>query len=82
MNEKEFEAFIVKSNYIKPKTGNVLISAPLITDIYFKNTILFLTEHNYQGSFGLVLNRPHKKNYMRFLQVLSKKTFLFLMVVL
>lgn len=38
--------------------GDVLVAEPFMKDPNFKRTVVYLTEHNEQGSFGLVLNRP------------------------
>lgn len=40
------------------KTGDILIAEPFMKDPNFKRTVVLLTEHNEEGSFGLVLNRP------------------------
>jgi len=36
--------------------GQVLLSEPFLNDPYFKRTVIFLCEHNEEGSFGFVLN--------------------------
>lgn len=38
--------------------GRVLISEPFLSDQYFKRSIVYLTEHNEEGSLGFVLNKP------------------------
>lgn len=43
---------------IKPKAGRILISDPFLSDAYFKRSVVFLTEHNKNGSVGFVLNKP------------------------
>lgn len=40
------------------KTGDILIAEPFMKDPNFKRTVILLTEHNKEGSFGLVLNKP------------------------
>jgi len=55
--ELDFDFFSVGKN-IEPKQGRVLISEPFLSDIYFKRSIVFLTEHNEQGTVGFVLNKP------------------------
>ena len=40
-----------------PGKGRVLISEPFLTDRFFNRTIVFLTEHNAQGTIGFILNR-------------------------
>ena len=55
--ELNYDFFSVGKN-IEPKQGRVLISEPFLSDIYFKRSIVFLTEHNDQGTVGFVLNKP------------------------
>jgi len=38
--------------------GNILISEPFLADNYFRRSIVYLTEHNDEGSLGFVLNKP------------------------
>ena len=40
----------------KPAKGQVLLAEPFLNDPYFKRTVIFLCEHNDDGSFGFVLN--------------------------
>lgn len=40
------------------KQGMLLIAAPVLNDPNFSRTILLLCEHNEEGTFGLILNRP------------------------
>jgi len=40
------------------KKGRVLISEPFLNDHYFRRSVVYLTEHNKDGSFGFVLNKP------------------------
>jgi putative transcriptional regulator len=41
-----------------PQTGNLLISEPFLQDENFVRSVVLLCEHNSEGSFGLVLNKP------------------------
>jgi putative transcriptional regulator len=41
---------------VTPEKGNVLLAEPFMNDPYFKRTVIFLCEHNTEGSFGFVLN--------------------------
>ncbi|MBO6517707.1 MAG: YqgE/AlgH family protein [Bacteroidia bacterium] len=41
---------------MKPAAGKILISDPFLRDPNFARTIVFLTEHTENGSFGFVLN--------------------------
>jgi len=38
--------------------GRILIAEPFLNDTYFKRSVVFITEHNEQGSVGFVLNKP------------------------
>ena len=48
----------IKSNNIQPSRGKILISEPLMGDFYFKRSVVLLAEHNEEGSFGLIMNKP------------------------
>lgn len=48
----------IKSNSLKPSKGKILISEPFLTDYYFKRSVVLLAEHNDEGSFGLIINKP------------------------
>lgn len=43
-------------NEQKPGKGKILISAPLLTD-YFKRSVIYLTEHDENGSVGFIINK-------------------------
>ncbi len=38
--------------------GTVLISEPFLRDNYFRRSVVYLAEHNKDGSLGFVLNKP------------------------
>lgn len=38
--------------------GEFLVSMPALNGDYFKDTVTFLIEHNKEGAFGLVINKP------------------------
>jgi len=44
----------------QPERGDLLISEPFLPDPNFERTVIFLCEHDDQGSFGFVLNKPSK----------------------
>ncbi len=48
----------IKTNEIKPARGKLLISEPFLLDDYFKRSVILLAEHNKDGTFGLILNKP------------------------
>jgi len=41
-----------------PEKGRLLISEPFLPDPNFERTVVLLCEHNEEGSFGFVLNKP------------------------
>jgi putative transcriptional regulator len=50
--------FFRYSNKLKPERGRLLISEPFLPDPNFERTVVLLCEHNEEGSFGFVLNKP------------------------
>ncbi|MGK7395322.1 MAG: YqgE/AlgH family protein [Candidatus Cyclobacteriaceae bacterium M3_2C_046] len=48
---------------LKPKKGDLLISEPFLPDPNFVRTVVLLCEHNEDGSFGFVLNKPSLLKY-------------------
>lgn len=50
------------SNNIEPENGTVLVSEPFLSDNYFSRSVIYLCEHNQDGSFGFVLNKYIEKN--------------------
>lgn len=56
---KEIDRFIqIKSNNLKPAKGRILLSEPFMGDFYFGRSVILLAEHNEEGSFGVILNKP------------------------
>ncbi len=51
---------------IDPIAGVLLISDPFLRDPNFMRTVIFLCEHNANGSFGFVLNRPFEQTLDEF----------------
>ncbi len=50
--------FFRYNNKLKPEKGRLLISEPFLPDPNFERTVVLLCEHNDDGSFGFVLNKP------------------------
>jgi putative transcriptional regulator len=50
--------FFKYNNKLKPEKGRLLISEPFLPDPNFERTVVLLCEHNEEGSFGFVLNKP------------------------
>jgi len=56
---KEIDRFIqIKTNNILPDKGKILLSEPFMGDYYFGRAVVLLAEHNDEGSFGVILNKP------------------------
>ena len=47
-----------ESNLPTPHAGDLLISEPFLQDENFSRSVVLLCEHNSEGSFGLVFNKP------------------------
>jgi len=43
---------------LKPTKGMLLISEPILSDFYFNRSVVLLADHNEDGSFGLIINKP------------------------
>ena len=55
--ELNIDFFHIVNDSVAEK-GNILISEPFLADTYFRRSIVYLTEHNEEGSLGFVLNKP------------------------
>jgi putative transcriptional regulator len=49
---------IMETSIIKPHQGIILISEPSLRDFYFRQSVVLLAEHNDEGSFGIIVNKP------------------------
>jgi len=49
--------FFSTNNLIKPERGDLLISEPYLPDPNFERTVVYLCEHDENGTFGFVLNK-------------------------
>jgi putative transcriptional regulator len=45
-------------NKVELQKGRLLISEPFMDDPNFKRSVVLLTEHNKDGAFGFILNKP------------------------
>lgn len=52
------DLFNLPEQKLGAKTGRLLVSEPFMQDPYFKRSVVLLTEHSENGSFGLILNKP------------------------
>jgi putative transcriptional regulator len=48
----------MQKTLLKPKQGILLISEPSLRDFYFRQSVVLLAEHNEEGSFGIIINKP------------------------
>lgn len=48
----------MEKRIIKPKQGIILISEPSLRDFYFRQSVVLLAEHNREGTFGVIINKP------------------------
>jgi putative transcriptional regulator len=55
--ELNIDFFHIVNDSVAEK-GNILISEPFLADNYFRRSVVYLTEHNQEGSLGFVLNKP------------------------
>lgn len=50
--------FEIKSNTLKVKSGEILISEPFLSDFYFTRSVIFLVDHDEDtGSLGVIINK-------------------------
>lgn len=54
----DIDFFKIKHNNFAPSKGRVLVSEPFSADLFFKRSVILLTEHNKEGSVGFILNKP------------------------
>lgn len=53
----------IRRNDMAPERGRILISEPFMGDFYFGRSVVLLAEHNDEGSFGLIMNKPLYKPF-------------------
>ena len=54
----DFDFLKIERNDLEPGKSRILISEPFSQDSFFKRSVVFLTEHNSEGSIGFILNKP------------------------
>lgn len=64
--------FFDYQHHLNPEKGRLLISEPYLGDPNFERTIILLCEHNTEGSFGFVLNKPSESTVAEVMEDLSK----------
>jgi len=55
--QTELDLFSILPEDKIPARGKILISEPFLSDIFFNKSIVYLTDHNSEGSIGFILNR-------------------------
>ena len=55
--QPELDLFAINPEDKIPERGKILISEPFLPDIFFNRSVVYLTDHNSEGSIGFVLNR-------------------------
>ena len=53
----------IKTNNINPARGKILISEPFLYDFFFKRSVVLLAEHNEEGTFGVIVNKPIRAKF-------------------
>jgi len=43
---------------LQPASGRILVSEPSLTDRFFSRSVVLIAEHDEEGSFGLIINKP------------------------
>ncbi|MGF7140170.1 YqgE/AlgH family protein [Roseimarinus sediminis] len=57
MANLNLDIFKIKTNNVVPKKGRILIAEPFLPGSYFNRSIVYLVEHNKEGSVGFILNK-------------------------
>ncbi len=58
---------------MKSLAGKLLVAAPQLTDPNFSQTVVFMIQHEPQGAFGVVLNRPSDKSLSEVWELIGKE---------
>jgi putative transcriptional regulator len=53
----DFDFLNIEHENLAPKQGRILISEPLLSDTYFKRSVVIITEYSDKGAVGFVLNK-------------------------
>ncbi|MBI9054514.1 MAG: YqgE/AlgH family protein [Bacteroidales bacterium] len=53
----DFDFLNIDHENLVPSQGRILISEPLLSDSYFKRSVVLITEHSEEGAVGFVLNK-------------------------
>jgi len=55
--------YFTSDQWIEPEKGDFLISEPYLPDPNFERTVIYLCEHDENGTFGFVLNKPSESSF-------------------
>ena len=55
--QTEIDLFAIMPEDKIPEKGKILISEPFLPDTFFNRTIVYLADHNEEGSVGFILNK-------------------------
>jgi putative transcriptional regulator len=55
--QTELDLFTILPEDKIPEKGKILISEPFLPDTFFNRSIVYLTDHNSEGSVGFILNK-------------------------
>lgn len=69
--------FFVSKQHVEPQRGDILISEPYLPDPNFERTVVYLCEHDENGTFGFVLNRKAKANLSEIIEGTSSEASIF-----
>ncbi len=58
MKPLDFNIFEAQQTHLTPLKGRILIAEPFLQGLYFKRSIILLTEYSENGAVGFVLNKP------------------------
>jgi len=67
---------VSKLNKLKPMKGRVILSEPFMMDSNFKRAVIFLCEHNEEGSYGFILNHVLSANLSELVNGLDRNDFI------
>ena len=65
--------FFKYRNKLTPEKGRLLISEPFLNDPNFERTVVLICEHNDDGTFGFVLNKPAEATVNQVLETLASE---------
>ncbi len=76
MHKSNAMTYYHEGNTREPAKGKILISEPFLPDPNFTRTVVLICEHNEEGTFGLVLNKPSLLHLKDVMENISRKDHL------